>query len=76
MEKLLLASTQIGDDELDALGNRRSQAVKQWLLTTGQVPEERLFLLATKVGKSSESADAAPASGAAARTSRVEFSLK
>jgi hypothetical protein len=74
MEKLLLASTQIGDDELAALGDRRSQAVKQWLLATGQVPEPRLFLLATKVGKSSEGADAAPASGA--KTSRVEFSLK
>jgi outer membrane protein OmpA-like peptidoglycan-associated protein len=78
MEKLLLASTQIGDDDLDALGNRRSQAAKQWLLTNGQVPEERLFLLATKVGKSSEGAEAAaaPASGAGAKTSRVEFSLK
>ncbi len=84
MEKLLLASTQIGDDELTALGDRRSQAVKQWLQATGQVPEQRLFLLATKLGKGSEGADAAPASAggtdqpsqAGAKPGRVEFSLK
>jgi outer membrane protein OmpA-like peptidoglycan-associated protein len=76
MEKLLLAGTQIGDDELSALGNRRSQAVKEWLQTTGQVPEQRLFLVATKVGASPEGTDAVPKSDSGARTSRVEFSLK
>jgi Domain of Unknown Function (DUF748) len=76
MEKLLLASTQIGDGDLVALGDRRSQAVKQWLQATGQVPEQRLFLLVTKVGKSSEGADAGAATDAKAKTSRVEFSLK
>jgi len=50
IEKLLLANTSVGDDELAALGDRRSQSVKQWLQTTGQVPEARLFLLATRVG--------------------------
>jgi hypothetical protein len=73
MEKLLLASTQISDDELTALGNRRSQAVKQWLQTTGQVPEQRLFLLATRLGPQG---DAVPKSDSGARTSRVEFSLR
>jgi hypothetical protein len=76
MEKLLLASTQIGEDELTALGNRRSQWVKQWLETNGQVPEQRLFLLATKLGTSPEGSDAAPGSTTGAKTSRVEFSLK
>jgi hypothetical protein len=69
VEKLLLASTQIGDDELTNLGNRRAQSVKQWLQTTGQVPEQRLFLVATKV------APAAGASGTeqpAAGASRTE----
>jgi len=74
MEKLLLASTQIGDDELAALGDRRSQSVKQWLQTTGQVPEQRLFLLATKVSKNPEGAD--QPGHPAGKTSRVEFSLK
>jgi len=73
MEKLLLAGTAIPDEELSALGDRRSQAVKQWLQTTGEVPEQRLFLLATKVG-----AGAGPDRGAqtAAKAGRVDFSLK
>jgi hypothetical protein len=74
MEMLLLAETQIGDDELAALGDRRSQAAKQWLQVTGQVPEERLFLLATKLAKSSDGADQPGQSGS--KAGRVEFSLK
>jgi uncharacterized protein DUF748 len=73
MEKLLLASTPIGDDQLSALGDRRSQAVKQWLETNGQVPEQRLFLLATKV---EPAAGATGSDHGAAKSSRVEFSLK
>jgi hypothetical protein len=73
IEKLLLAGTEVRDEDLTALGDRRSQAVKQWLQTSGQVPEQRLFLLATKVG-------AAQAAGQAVqgtpKSSRVEFSLK
>jgi hypothetical protein len=75
LEKLLLASTQVGDDELTALGNGRAQSVKQWLQNTGQVPEPRMFLLATRLGASADAATTThDASGA--KTSRVEFSLK
>jgi Domain of Unknown Function (DUF748) len=73
MEKLLLAGTAISDDDLTALGNRRSQSVKTWLQTVGQVPEQRLFLTATKLGAE---ADADHPSQAAAKTGRVQFSLK
>jgi hypothetical protein len=71
IEKLLLASTLIRDEELTALGDQRSQAVKQWLQTTGQVPEERLFLRATRVGPGAD-----PPGQSSAKSSRVEFSLK
>ena len=73
MEKALLADTQIGDDELIALGNRRSESVKRWLQTDGQIPEQRLFLLATKLGAGAEGGAAAQAG---AKAGRVEFSLK
>ncbi|HWY72890.1 MAG TPA: DUF748 domain-containing protein, partial [Burkholderiaceae bacterium] len=73
IEKALLASTPIRDEELAALGDQRSQAVKQWLQTTGQVAEERLFLKATRVGAV---AAADPPGQSGAKSSRVEFSLK
>jgi hypothetical protein len=73
LEKLLLADTPVGDDDLKALGDRRSQLVKQWLQTNGQVPEQRLFLLATQLG---DSADAGRTGQSGAKSSRIEFSLK
>jgi hypothetical protein len=73
MEKALLAGIQVGDEELKALGDRRSQSVKTWLQTVGQIDEQRLFLTATRVGAG---ATADPAPQAASKTSRVEFALK
>jgi hypothetical protein len=73
LEKLLLADTPIGDDDLKALGDRRSELVKQWLQTNGQVPEQRLFLLGTQLG---DSTDAGPTGQSGAKSSRIEFSLK
>jgi len=73
MEKELLAGIAVPDDELVALGDHRSQAVKRWLQTTGQIPEQRLFLVATKVGND---AGAANQSKTAGKGGRVEFSLK
>ena len=73
MEKELLAAIAVPDDELVALGNRRSQAVKTWLQSKGQVPEQRLFLVATKLASD---AGAAEQGKAAEKGGRVEFSLK
>ncbi len=50
MEKLLQDNTTIGDDELTNLGNQRAQAIKDWLLTSGKIPGERLFIVASKSG--------------------------
>jgi hypothetical protein len=77
MEKQLLAATAIGDDELKALGDRRSQSVKTWLQASGQIEEQRLFLTATKVGGGAGAGSPGENTGQpATKTSRVEFALK
>jgi uncharacterized protein involved in outer membrane biogenesis len=50
MEKLILANTSIGEDDLRLLANARAQAAKEWLVTQGKIPAERVFLLAPKLG--------------------------
>ena len=50
MEKLMLANTKFEQDDFISLGNRRAQAAKDWLTGTGQVPPERVFLIAPKAG--------------------------
>jgi hypothetical protein len=70
MEKLILANSPISDDDLISLGNRRSQAVKEWLLTNGKVPPERLFILASKLGANGAT------NAKKAVPSRVDFSLR
>lgn len=65
MEKLMLANIQIGEDDFITLGNRRAQAAKDWLVGSGQVPPERIFIVGAKpAGKDDK---AAP--------HRVDFSL-
>jgi len=68
MEKLILASIQVGDDELRLLAQQRAQAVKTWLLEQGKVPAERVFLLASRSGDDRKHPKA--------RVSRVDFSLR
>jgi uncharacterized protein involved in outer membrane biogenesis len=51
MEKLMLANTEIDEDDLIALGNQRAQTVKNWLQKQGQVPTERMFIVAPKMAK-------------------------
>jgi outer membrane protein OmpA-like peptidoglycan-associated protein len=66
----MIANTDVDADDLVALGNRRAQAVKDWLLKNGQIPGERVFILATR------SATAEAKSDKEASPSRVDFSLK
>ncbi|WP_293777614.1 DUF748 domain-containing protein [uncultured Oxalicibacterium sp.] len=70
MEALMIENTTISDDDLTALGNRRAQNVKDWLLEQGKVEDARIFILATKrdADKDAESKDA--------KVSRVDFSLR
>jgi hypothetical protein len=50
MEKLMLANIGFEQDDFIALGNRRAQAARDWLVGQGQVPAERVFLIAPKGG--------------------------
>lgn len=69
MEMRVAANTLVSEDELTALGDQRAQTAKDWLLKSGQVPAERVFILASKPFD-----QAAQRSGA--RPSRVDFSLR
>ncbi|MDD3326419.1 MAG: DUF748 domain-containing protein [Zoogloea sp.] len=68
MEKLILANTKVGDEDVRLLGQQRAQAVKNWLLEKGQVPAERVFVLSTHEGDDGKQPKA--------RISRVDFSLR
>jgi outer membrane protein OmpA-like peptidoglycan-associated protein len=48
MEKLMTQHTQVSDDDLRQLGNQRAQAVRDALVSSGQVGSERLFVVAAK----------------------------
>jgi hypothetical protein len=67
MEKQMLAASDIDQDDLLALGRRRSQAVKDWLSSRGQVAAERLYIVSAKV------AGKEPTAGS---NSRVDFTLR
>lgn len=66
MEKLMAEHAVIEEEDLLALGNRRAQATRDWLLQQGQIPAERVFLLAAKTG-GGEGKEAG---------ARVDFSLR
>ncbi|WP_342118063.1 DUF748 domain-containing protein [Pseudoduganella sp. OTU4001] len=50
MEKLMLVHIKFEQDDFITLGNRRAQAAKDWLVGQGQIPAERVFLVAPKAG--------------------------
>ncbi len=66
MEELLSQHFSGNTDDLIQLANRRGRVVKEWLVENGKIPEERLFLLASKA-KKTEGGDSG---------NRVDFSLK
>ncbi|WP_061534483.1 DUF748 domain-containing protein [Collimonas arenae] len=68
MEKLIVANTQVTQDALSALATRRAEAVRSYLETKGQIPLERIFLIAPKL-----TADGIKDKG---QPNRVDFALK
>ncbi len=68
MEKLLLASIQINDDDLRQLASLRARTVKEAILKTQKVEPERVFLLEPK--------SFPPEQKDKLKNSRVDFSLK
>ncbi|HEU4777551.1 MAG TPA: DUF748 domain-containing protein, partial [Telluria sp.] len=69
MEQMMIANVQIGSDDLQALARRRSQAAKDWLMKTGQVPDDRIYIVAAHDGDADEKGGKAP-------TARVDFALR
>jgi hypothetical protein len=68
MEKLIVTNTQITDEDLIQLAADRAQAAANFLINTEQVPADRVFLVAPKIG--------APEKAEKGGGSRVEFALK
>ncbi|HPU54324.1 MAG TPA: hypothetical protein PK359_22400, partial [Burkholderiaceae bacterium] len=68
MERLLLANTALGAQELPELAIARAQAAKEWLATQGAIAGERMFIVAPRLGSEGVAAGAS--------ASRVDLSLK
>jgi outer membrane protein OmpA-like peptidoglycan-associated protein len=63
MEAFLLERVQVGDEELRALAARRSEQVKAYLVSKGQLPAERVLIAAADAPEKPQA-------------SRVDFTLK
>jgi hypothetical protein len=68
MENLMLTNAQVADEDFRVLANQRAQAAKDYLIETGKVPADRVFLIAPKL--------AAEEMKEKGKASRAEFSLK
>ncbi len=58
MEKLLIEHSGVTEADLPRLAQARGNTVKSWFVEKGQVPAERIFVLAPKVGPEEGSQDA------------------
>lgn len=78
MEKLILANTEVSEDMLRRLAERRGKTAAEWLVKTGGVPSDRVFVLAPKLGAETAKAGEAPEKSdkPKASPSRADFSLK
>jgi uncharacterized protein involved in outer membrane biogenesis len=68
MEQLMLANAQVTEENLRLLAEARAQAAKQWLVETGKVAAERVFIVAPHL-----SAEGIKDKG---KPTRVDFALK
>jgi hypothetical protein len=68
MESLLLASYRVDDEALATLANRRAQAVKEWFARKGNLPADRVFVVAPKLGAAGIDDKGAP--------TRVDFAIR
>jgi hypothetical protein len=68
MEKLLLANAKVADDDLRQLANARAQTAKAWLVETGSVAAERVFIVSPRTGAEGIKDPGKP--------TRADFSLK
>jgi uncharacterized protein involved in outer membrane biogenesis len=70
MEKLLIEHSDVTEADLPRLAQARGNVVKSWLVDKGQVPVERVFLLAPKLGPEEGK------EGADAKSHGVSFTLR
>lgn len=70
MEELMLKHTQVTEDDLRGLANRRAQTVRDRLLDMGQIGADRLFLIAAKPLSADEKETTK------VKNSRADFSLR
>jgi hypothetical protein len=68
MEQLMLADARVGEDELRALAEARAQAAKDWLVQSGKIAAERVFIVAPKSGAEGNKDKGKP--------TRADFALK
>ena len=68
MEKLMLTHIEIKDDDLRQLASRRALAVKDYIVKSGKVTADRVFLIEPK--------SLAPEKKEGLKDSRVDFRLK
>ncbi|MBP6075664.1 MAG: DUF748 domain-containing protein [Nitrosomonas sp.] len=66
MEQLILANTQVNDNDLTALAERRANAARTWLVENGKIPDARVFVVGVHETKEDEQK----------KGSRAEFLLK
>jgi uncharacterized protein involved in outer membrane biogenesis len=68
METLMLTHAQATEEDLRVLANTRAQVAKDWIVSEGKVPAERVFIVAPKL-----TPEGIKDKG---KTTRVDFSLK
>jgi hypothetical protein len=68
MEQLMFTNAKVADDDLRQLANARAQAAKGWLVESGKVAPERVFIVAAKTGAEGVKDPGKP--------TRVDFSLR
>ncbi len=68
MESLMLANAQVSDQDIAQLASRRALAAKDYLVETGKVPAERIFLVTPKAGSEGSEGKGKP--------TRAEFALR
>jgi hypothetical protein len=49
METLMLTHAQVTEEDLRLLANARAQSAKDWIVTEGKVPADRVFIVAPKL---------------------------
>jgi hypothetical protein len=64
----MLADVQVSDGELRLLANARAQAAKDWLVATGNIAPERIFISTPNLGSEGIKDQGKP--------TRVDFSLR